>query len=285
MPIEAAVYYKQTIVSPETAVTDYYKLLYASYKGQPPNDADIQLYQTVPIEGREGKEVAIGQDATDRSAWIALMVRASDKPIDDSEQAKEDLRDKVREAIAGKTISLGVVPAIDDATRRLAPGGTANPEGEPLLVREFYRASAFEAAGIPLPAFQQVNVTQTNPGAIRGMHGESMVKLIAIAHGTAWGAWVDARPESPTRGAVFQTRHLVDALAAIRVPIRVGIHSGEVALTAMEGSLRGKSAFVPVLSAVGGMAGFEGVHDKPFIVLTIVALVITWYVRNPARLA
>lgn len=72
-------------------------------------------------------------------------------------------------------------------------------------VREFFRASAFEAAGFPLAAFRQVNVTETNPGAIRGMHGESMVKLIAIAHGTAWGAWVDARPNSPTRGAVFQT--------------------------------------------------------------------------------
>lgn len=71
-------------------------------------------------------------------------------------------------------------------------------------VREFYRASAFEAVGLPLPAFRQVNVTETMPGAIRGMHGESMVKLIAIAHGTAWGAWVDARPGSPTEGAVFQ---------------------------------------------------------------------------------
>jgi hypothetical protein len=133
LPIEAAVYYKQTIATPDTQVTDYYKLLYASYKGQPPNDADIQLYQTVPIDGREGNEVAIGQDATDRSAWIALMVRAGDKPVDDSESAKEDLRNKVREAIAGKTISLGIVPAIEAAARRLAPGGSANPEGEPLL--------------------------------------------------------------------------------------------------------------------------------------------------------
>jgi hypothetical protein len=126
LPIEAQVYYKQKIANPETHVTDYYKLLYASYKGQPPNDADIQLYQSVPIDGREGKEVAIGQDATDRSAWIALMVRAGDKPVD-------DLRNKVRDAIAGKTISLGVVPAVDAATRQLAPGGAANPEGEPLL--------------------------------------------------------------------------------------------------------------------------------------------------------
>ena len=88
LPIETAVYYKQTIVSPDTAVTDYYKLLYASYNGQPPNDAEIQLYQSVPIDGREGNEVAIGQDATDRSAWVALMVRASDKPVDDTEAAK-----------------------------------------------------------------------------------------------------------------------------------------------------------------------------------------------------
>ena len=133
LPVEATVYYKQKITNPDTSVTDYYKLLYASYKGQPPNDADIQLYQSVPIDGREGNEVAIGQDATDRSAWIGLMVRASDKPVDDSEAAKEDLRNKAREAIAGKTISLGIVPAIEAATRRLAPGGSANPEGEPLL--------------------------------------------------------------------------------------------------------------------------------------------------------
>ena len=132
LPIEAQVYYKQRIIA-ETQITDYYKLLYASYKGTPPNDADIQLYQSVPIDGREGNEVAIGQDATDRSAWIALLVRASDKPTENTEKAREELREKVREAIAGKTISLGVVPAIDQATRQLSPGGTANPEGEPLL--------------------------------------------------------------------------------------------------------------------------------------------------------
>lgn len=71
-------------------------------------------------------------------------------------------------------------------------------------VREFFRTSAFRDAGYELPAFEQVNVTETKPGAVRGMHGESMTKLIAIAHGTAYGAWVDTRPDSPTRGAVVQ---------------------------------------------------------------------------------
>ena len=71
-------------------------------------------------------------------------------------------------------------------------------------VREFFRASAFESIGCPLPSFAQVNVTETRPGAVRGMHGEAMTKLIAIAHGTAFGAWVDTRSGSPTRGAVVQ---------------------------------------------------------------------------------
>ena len=55
LPIEAQVFYKEKVVNPQTEITDYYKLLYASYEGQPPDDADIQLYQTVPLEGREGQ--------------------------------------------------------------------------------------------------------------------------------------------------------------------------------------------------------------------------------------
>ena len=133
LPVEAKVYYKRKVTNATTQIKDYYKLLYASYKGQPPADASIQLYETVPISGREGNEVAIGQETTDGSLWIALLARASDKPAGNTETAREDLRRTVREAIAGKTISLGLVPAKDEATRKLAPGGQANPEGEGLL--------------------------------------------------------------------------------------------------------------------------------------------------------
>ena len=133
LPVEAQVYYKRKVVSPTTQLTDYYKLLYASYNGQPPADSAIQLYETVPIDGREGNEIAIGQETTDGSLWIALMVRASDKPAGNTEAARDDLRNIVRGKIAGKTISLGLVPATDEATRQLSPGGLANPEGEGLL--------------------------------------------------------------------------------------------------------------------------------------------------------
>ena len=49
-------------------------------------------------------------------------------------------------------------------------------------VREFFRRSAFEAAGLPeLQPFVQVNVTESRRGAIRGLHAEAMTKLVAVA--------------------------------------------------------------------------------------------------------
>ena len=70
-------------------------------------------------------------------------------------------------------------------------------------VREFYRQSAWREAGLPdLGPWQQVNLTETRPGALRGLHGEAMHKLVASAAGEAFGAYFDARPESPTHGAV-----------------------------------------------------------------------------------
>ncbi|HKO99544.1 MAG TPA: baseplate J/gp47 family protein [Pyrinomonadaceae bacterium] len=175
LPIEAQVFYKQKVVNQQTEITDYYKLLYASYKGQPPDDADIQLYQTVPLEGREGSEVALGQQTTDGSLWIALMVRAGDKPTANTEAAREELRNKAREAIGGKTISLGVVPATDEAAQKLSPGGTANAEGQALLQ---YLVPNVRDDGLlptdpalrnpnykPLDARPRVNVLE-NPGVV-----------------------------------------------------------------------------------------------------------------------
>ncbi len=70
-------------------------------------------------------------------------------------------------------------------------------------VREFYRDSAFREAGLPaLGPWVQVNVTHTRRGALRGMHGEHMVKLVAVVAGEAFGAWVDLRPSSGTYGKV-----------------------------------------------------------------------------------
>lgn len=69
-------------------------------------------------------------------------------------------------------------------------------------VRELFRRSAFDAAGVALDGFRQLNVTETRLGAVRGMHAEDMTKLVTLAAGAAFGAYLDLRDGSPTFGLV-----------------------------------------------------------------------------------
>jgi dTDP-4-dehydrorhamnose 3,5-epimerase len=70
-------------------------------------------------------------------------------------------------------------------------------------VREFFRASSYSAGPFAgLGAWHQINVTETKYGAVRGLHGESMVKLVSCVSGEAYGVYLDARREATTFGAV-----------------------------------------------------------------------------------
>ena len=90
-------------------------------------------------------------------------------------------------------------------------------------VREFYRESAFVDAGLPsLGRWVQVNVTETRKGAIRGMHGEQMHKLVAVASGRGFGAYVDVRPDSPSVGTVAT----LDLTPGVQVLVPPGVCNG-----------------------------------------------------------
>jgi dTDP-4-dehydrorhamnose 3,5-epimerase len=94
-------------------------------------------------------------------------------------------------------------------------------------VREFYRESAFLDAGLgSLGPWLQVNLTETRTGAVRGMHGEEMTKLVAVAAGRAHGAYVDTRSGSPTRGVVVE----VDLEVGTQVLVPAGVANGFQAL-------------------------------------------------------
>lgn len=77
-------------------------------------------------------------------------------------------------------------------------------------IRELYRTSAYIDGGVGDGSWAQINATETSQGAIRGLHGESMTKLVAIVEGEAFGAYVDARRDSSTYGAL------------VTVPLRKG---------------------------------------------------------------
>jgi dTDP-4-dehydrorhamnose 3,5-epimerase len=100
-------------------------------------------------------------------------------------------------------------------------------------VREFFRTSSFAEFGVAVPQrWAQVNLTATKRGGIRGLHGEATDKLIGIASGAAFGAYLDARPDSSTRGAV------------VTVPLSVGVQ-----------------VFVPA----GVCNGFQAVEDCQYL--------------------
>src|SRR3954452_466265 len=85
-------------------------------------------------------------------------------------------------------------------------------------VREFFRTSSFGELGVP-ERWQQVNMTWTQCGGVRGLHGEDMTKLVGVAHGEAFGAYVDARPDSPTHGAIVT----VDLFPGVQVLVPAGV--------------------------------------------------------------
>jgi hypothetical protein len=132
LPIEAQVFYKRELLNPSDQLKAYYNQLYASFL-RPPLSATAQIYETVPFPARDGSAVDLGTQTIDGSLWIALLVRAGDRPAENTPRAQEDLKEDVRQKVAGKTLSLGLVPALANAERKLTPGGRANPEGAPLL--------------------------------------------------------------------------------------------------------------------------------------------------------
>jgi dTDP-4-dehydrorhamnose 3,5-epimerase len=89
-------------------------------------------------------------------------------------------------------------------------------------VRELYRPSAFAGAGLPAFQWRQMNVTETKRGGIRGLHAEAMNKLVAVVAGEAFGAYVDLRPGSTTRGAVVT----VELRPGVQVLVPKGVGNG-----------------------------------------------------------
>lgn len=97
-------------------------------------------------------------------------------------------------------------------------------------VREFFRSSAFVDVGRELGPWQQVNLTFTRAGGIRGMHAENMTKLIGLASGEAFGAYVDLRGDSDTFGTVVT----VALRPGVQVLVPAGVGNGFQAVTDCE---------------------------------------------------
>jgi baseplate J-like protein len=165
LPIEGRIYFKQKIDSPPQQVMDYYQQLYASFRGTP-QDPPPMLYEAVsfPLPGGDPLELS---QTVDGYLWLALFVREGDKPPD-------LMADAAREAIAGKILTVGVVPFLEDNTAIL-PSGRAVSAPSPVTL-EFDIPNLPASGGLldsqnrvpqyrPLPSSPSTDVF-TQPGVV-----------------------------------------------------------------------------------------------------------------------
>lgn len=146
LPVESRLYMKRPIDAPDSALLDYYKLLYASYGADLP--LEPALYETVEIE--PGKDDIDLGTTSDRSLWIAIAARKSE----------EESLSEVRETLANRTLSIGLAPQTYAESRTLLPGRNDRPP-ENLLVFELPRTEGdgligFGPDGLPLPSYRRL---------------------------------------------------------------------------------------------------------------------------------
>src|SRR5207244_11574142 len=103
LPVEGRIYVKRSLPEPAPQVLDYYKQLYASYRGDGPEVVPA-LYEAAPFPTRDGTAVSLA-DTTDNSLWLALLVREFDAKAQPEVRA---VADKMRAQIAQRTLTLGV---------------------------------------------------------------------------------------------------------------------------------------------------------------------------------
>jgi hypothetical protein len=149
LPVEARLFTKRA-ADPAGAVKDYYSLLYASY------DRDLadglSFYETVAFDPAQGPvDLA---DTVDRSLWIALLGRPADALT-----GAPDPWARVREALGGRTLSLGLAPTTEVELVVAQPGQPVVTAD--LLAFEMPQPAAdgsllFDAEGRPEPGYRRL---------------------------------------------------------------------------------------------------------------------------------
>jgi hypothetical protein len=145
LPLEARLFFKEALEE-TPGLRAYYELLYASYQAQLPEE--IQIYRTAVLEPTGAESVDLAEGTVDGSLWIALLARRGEDPIE------------ARRAIGGRTLTVGVVPALDDVRATLSPGGEA--QAQSLLRFEVPRVPASrrverDAGDRPRPQYRELD--------------------------------------------------------------------------------------------------------------------------------
>jgi len=141
LPVQSRLFVRRSLSPTEVAAArTRYDVLYGIYKD---TTTELEFYETTPIEPPSATTgvpiISLDQSTVDNSLWIALLARPREGVAD------------ARAAIAGRTLTLGLMPAVEETARTMRPGGDVAPEAPPPLVYEI-STGASTAAGAPIYA-------------------------------------------------------------------------------------------------------------------------------------
>lgn len=179
LPVETRVFFKRPLKPVPPSLVEYYQLLYASYQKQMP--LELNLYETIAFDPAVVDQVDLHSDTVDRSLWIAILARKDDEPK------------SVCDSIGGRTLSLGLVPALDIATARVVPGGQARSND--LLAFELPNLKnrndkiARDSSGRPLPTYRPLE-----PRTGTGLLSKPDIVQLTLPDAQVLGIWRDLDP-------------------------------------------------------------------------------------------
>lgn len=117
LPVEARAYVKFG-VTPSTTDDAYYRLLYTAAE-EP--DAELTMYETRVLDARTPVDLA--RDTVDGALWLALL------------HGKDADPEAVRAQLAGRTLSVGLQPYVEDTPKVLGTSGAGGADQPGRLVR------------------------------------------------------------------------------------------------------------------------------------------------------
>ncbi|HED35520.1 MAG TPA: hypothetical protein ENJ08_15090, partial [Gammaproteobacteria bacterium] len=155
LPVDYRLYYKQKIsTDKEQEVESLYKQLYASYE-EP--GKKLEFYETrnftPPQTGSVLSKLDVGTETVDGSLWLALLARKSDSV------------ENARNELAGKTLTLGIMPALSEKGCALYPRGLSATSEQPTLIFEMPNTRSNTAAYARLKP-RSNNDLLTEPGVV-----------------------------------------------------------------------------------------------------------------------
>ena len=183
LPVEGRLYMKAPLAEPDRAeVTALYEQLYASVLDE---GAEAEPYQTrlvePPTPGAALPVIDLAGGPVDGALWLALLAPKSSTP------------EAARGAIAGKTLTVAVVPAVTETERVLPPGNREGDEATAEL--RFDRPDLRDIAeGGADGALPPARYTRLSSRAFDDVLTEPGVVELQLPEAGALGTWASQEP-------------------------------------------------------------------------------------------